>query len=34
MPSFTAGVLLVPDESRNLDPVSEPYIGDDFPQTG
>jgi hypothetical protein len=43
IPSFTAGVLLVTDETEwrrlgiprdNLDSVSEAYIGEDFPQTG
>ena len=43
-PSVTAGVLLVTDETSwpwgssiprdNLNYESEPYIGDDFPQTG
>jgi hypothetical protein len=43
-PPFTAGVLLVTDETKwgggsgvsrdNFHSISEPYIGDDFPQTG
>jgi hypothetical protein len=42
IPSFTAGVLSVTDETKRqqrghpvcLDSVSESYIGDDFQQTG